>query len=74
MRSHALAVFVDARQPIGWVVGEAVIRLFDANDGGLRLQFQSAPNLRDFVAFKYSVARCSKKLARDQFSASITPS
>jgi 3-oxoacyl-[acyl-carrier protein] reductase len=25
---------------------------------------QAHPNLRDFVAFKYSVARCSKKLAR----------
>jgi hypothetical protein len=32
------------------------------------------PNLRDFVAFKYSVARGSKKLARNQFSASITRS
>ncbi|NKL61861.1 hypothetical protein EHI47_16180 [Rhizobium leguminosarum] len=29
---------------------------------------QAQPNLRDFVAFKYSVTRCSKMLERFSFS------
>jgi len=35
---------------------------------------QAHSNLHNLVAFKYSVARYSKKLARDRFSASITRS
>jgi len=42
------------------------------SSNGAPRRHQAHPNLRNFVAFKYSVARCSKTLARDQFSVSIT--